>query len=789
MWKKSLLFFICILQFLFSFFSSAAAQTTTNLSVTATVPAQPTDFQAALSSSTTGSPFPQNTEITYQISYGSILSYSVGKITVQADWSLGTVEGSSTPTVDLLDYVVGSSSNGYNSTPAVVDTVNKKISWTISNFPANTIDQTVSFKIKTNSSYTGSSQVNFSVKARVIGPGTQTADSTVTRGYKYVNASPTATPTPGPTATPAPGPTSTPAPGPTATPGPTLTPTPSLNNPLTITRVEVRTISAHDARVFIQTSSRSTLTLNYGKSPSALTQILKGTSLASQQELTIPDLDPNTAYYFKINAIGESGPSVKSDIFTFKSALSSEPAKIDAQSVVVVSSNIILFNPQQNGQGIAVIPNNTSYSFRFTLAQQPAPITNLRVIVRNKQVLGIQEAQASEPNEQTNTVVEISPGVYSVLLKSSPTPGYYEVIIRMADANGNITENRLFDLKVTGKLTVLEQRTNKPIENVQILLYLFNQTRHGYQPISPEIFPIKNPSYTDKNGTISFPLPQGKYRAGITALGYTQKTVDFSVGPNPGEDYPTVYLEKKAFNLAASITYYGTIVGDWISLTKDYIKNLSNSSRFFELEAILTIGFFVYLTVLSFSSRIRIPLHSFFSHFYHHIRLSSLNQKEVQTLSGKIIDGRKKTPLGLADVFLINRLNEKILTHTKTPTDGFFSLSLQPGLAFKIMIVKDGYKPAVFTQSEIEKIGINKLVLTIQKTRITKAFREEIMLYFEKVFGLWFEALLIFSAVLELALGYSLGWTKALPFIIISFVNVTLWILHLIRLQRETNIE
>ena len=103
--------------------------------VTATAPANPQDFQARLEliSSGNGS-FTQGTELTYRIVYGSYLNTSTG-ITVQAEWDLGIIQGSTIPTEDILDYVVGSASNAYNNTTPVVDTVNRTISWTINSIP------------------------------------------------------------------------------------------------------------------------------------------------------------------------------------------------------------------------------------------------------------------------------------------------------------------------------------------------------------------------------------------------------------------------------------------------------------------------------------------------------------------------------------------------------------------------------------------------------------------------------------------------------------------------------
>jgi len=755
------------------FFSSTRAQTTNNLSVTATVPAQPTDFQATLSCSTTGSPFAQNTEITYQVKYGSFLSYSVGEITVQAEWTLGTVEGSSTATVDLLDYVVGSSSNGYNSTPAVVDTVNKKISWTISNFPANTTDQTVSFKLKTNSSYTGSSQVNFSVKGRVLGPGTQTVDSTVTRGYKYVSSavSPTSTPTPGPTATPEPGPTSTPTP----------TPSPSL---LQITDVEIRTISSNSVIIFVGTSKKTTLTLRYGDSSSGLTQTVKELSISTDHLLNLRELDANKNYYFRITAADEKGSTIASDLFTFKTGRKSSVPTVNSDSVVVISSNVIVLNSQQEKKKVAVVPNESTYSFKFKLEDTSTAVKDIRVIIRNKQTLGIRENQTTEANSGSNEAIEVSPGNYSVLLVAPKNPGYYETFARISDSNGNIAENKLFDLKVSNKFTVLEKNSNKPIEKAQISLSFYNLLDKKYHHLTSDLFTIKNPEYSDLLGSANFLLPQGKYRADVIALGYERKTVDFSIGPNPGEDYPTVYLGKKPFNIGGRLIYYGNLIVDWVSLTKDYIRGLAYSSRFFELGVLVSIGFFVCITYFAFSTRLKIPFHSLIAYFSHHFKLAKIEDKK--TLNGKIV-GEKTIPLENAEVLLIDSASLKVVNRVQTDLKGQFSFPILDA-EYSLLITKNGHKPVSYSPGEIKKLQKTGLVLSLRKHDLPITFREDLKISFEKLIGLLFESLLVFSVILEFAFGYTLGWAKAAPFIIVSCINVFFWILHIIKLESEINV-
>ena len=134
--------FLSIILFLLlpSFSPLVQAQQTVNLN--ATVPANPSDFSAELITTTPGDDYPQDTTLSYELTYGSSLSYA-STITVEANWSRGTIEGDSSPTVSVLEYVSGSASNAYNNTPPVIDPVNRTIKWTITSFPANTENEKV----------------------------------------------------------------------------------------------------------------------------------------------------------------------------------------------------------------------------------------------------------------------------------------------------------------------------------------------------------------------------------------------------------------------------------------------------------------------------------------------------------------------------------------------------------------------------------------------------------------------------------------------------------------------
>ena len=304
------------------------------ISVTASVDPQVTDLPISLVSTTTGSQFPENTTLSYQITYGT---NTVGTIplTVQAQWSQGTINGSPTPSVDVLNYVIGSATTAYGSTAAVVDSVNRTITWTISSVPGGTTNQTVNFSLKTTSNYTGGNNVSFTVSARIISGSTVTTDKTVTQNYLYSSVSSGTTST---TTT-----TTTSTPTPTPTPSSEITPASQL---LSFSDISINSLSQSSAEISVTTNNSANVVISYGTSLKSLSQTVASSGYRKQTVLTIPNLYPNTNYYYKVTATDANKNSVTSDIFALTTASISKAPEINLSSLVITSNNTVLVNPQ-----------------------------------------------------------------------------------------------------------------------------------------------------------------------------------------------------------------------------------------------------------------------------------------------------------------------------------------------------------------------------------------------------------------------------------------------------------
>ena len=462
--------------------------TNNQIGISASIAPQVFDLPITIESLTPGTEFPQNSTISYKITYGSN-TIGAMPLTIQAQWSQGTIEGSPSPSVDILNYVVGSATNAYGSTAPVIDTVNRTITWTISSFPGTTTGQTVTFSLKTNDAYTGADLVDFTVSARAIASSTITPDQNVDQKYLY--SAPATTPTPTPTPTPE---TTSPA-------SATLTPTPSpAPSPLSFTEISVRSISSSDAKILVSTNKDALLILHFGTSINSLSKTLKTTSLQSQNLIDLLGLTPDTDYFFKITATDSSGNSISSDIFTFKTAVVSNAPNIVMESLVATSYNSILINNSilralNFDKNIIVIPQSSIFEVQFALNKN-SPVKNIQAVVRNKNVLGFSTIEKADASSNFTNLVEIQPGVYSGKLMSQNKPGLYEIYVKIADFNGNITEEKIAELKVTSKFQVFRKGSdNKPVENVRALIYIYNARSKTYELISPQVLPIQNPAY------------------------------------------------------------------------------------------------------------------------------------------------------------------------------------------------------------------------------------------------------------------------------------------------------
>lgn len=724
------------------------------INVTATVPAEPDDFEASLAiSSSNDDTFRQDTVITYTLTYGSNLS-SATQITPEIEWNLGTIATSEVPTVEVVDYVVGSATQGYGGTQPVVDIANKKVSWDIASFPGNTHGQQVSISLRTTTQFTDLINVYFYVDGRVYGPGTQTADSSVKTTYRYNYSNVTPRP-----------------------PGDGKSDNRSdgigfAEKPLRINHIEVRRVNQNSATLYITTSKPTITSVSYDYRRTHWNNTANSNSNSYEHLINLSDLNPNTKYYFRIHTQHDQ-EIIDSELFAFRTASESTPVEIDKESLIIVSQNIILFDSASfpNPFPRVKIPTNILYSAKFK-AKNFDQIKKITAISRNDNVLGINNIVTFNPGTDANSAIEVAPGQFVTTMTSNPQVGNFRLLLRIEDFNGNITEEPIAVVGTVNPMKIVESGTKKPIENARVRFYLYNERLRVFELLSHNIIPIKNPSYSEPDGTLQVVLPDGRYKAEIESILHESKKVEFTINRNQGDGYPTIELKIVPFNIFNMISYYYTTFEDLKHTFDLQIENIKTSSRFLDFATLLALILFIFLIALSASHRYAIPIVMLPWFVLYHIATIFKKKNHEYVVQGLILDGNTRLGVENASVY-ISRSNGQIIARTQTNQFGEF-YATTPSLNVRLTISHKNYRSFTekFTASRTNK----RLTISIIKIKKDHIFTMDGALwYLRYIFSTLFESLIFTTILLEIALIAKFGFLRVLPFIIISTISLFLW--------------
>lgn len=763
------------------------AQYDKNLNVSAVVPAQPTDFETSITRINPAGPgpFEENAELTYEVSYGSHLSYPVS-FTLKAAWTEGTIQGNLSPTVDVAHYVVGSATNAYNSAQPIIDTINRTITWNIVDFPANTTGETITFKLITTNNYIGTLPVTFEASSQIVGPGTETTPSTVTTTYQFSGIIPTPTPTITPTPatpslTPGPGPTSTPNPA-TPTPSSPITPTPQKE--FSFTEIDVLQKTSTTAQIVAKTNENSLVTLVYGTSPNRLTNSITTTIYDLTHLLDLTELTPSTQYYFRVSARNAQGQNIQSDIFTFTTASQDTTTTLDVGTLIATSEKVTIYESllaQTVGTTI-IVPTSTVFEVRIgVLNDSFLESASLYLAPR---VLGAKSTDTeSQLVTQSVELVEVQPGVFFGRLKSNSTAGSYTLMSRVIDTNGNIVIKKVSDVKVIDFMSIHNSSSKQAIDGARVQFFVFNYITNSYTLISPQNIAIRNPQYSNYAGEIQTVLPPGRYKAIIKAAGFEEKTVEFIIGTKPSEVFPKVMMTPQVFGIPMILNSIGLIATNLLDQIYPASQTLFDIPQLMTVVSFAALFLLIILSFLALSARfsIRTIMLPYFL-FYHLVHLFKHNN-HAHIVTGVIVDSTSEIGIANCIVYILNKRN-KVLAHGLTNAFGEFYIKVSREASYKIHPTHTDYKNNTETiVAEEEMKNHIKIEIQPEEKPVVMRSATTLMWYVKHFSESILEVLILASIILAFYTIERYGLLATLPFALISLCNLFLAIM-LVKIKR-----
>ncbi len=717
------------------------------LGVTAAVNANASDFSSELNLLNTDIVDTVGGEeiLNYEIEYSSTLTYPV-TVTVQADWSLGTIESDSIPTVEMLDYVSNSASLGHGGAVPQIDLVNRRISWQITSFPANSTD-TVTFSLKTDGSYYDSRNISFSVYSRVLGPGVVTADEEVTNIFynppvEGPESESSASPTP--TATP-------------STPNPSTTPSTVSNNlaKSRLDEISIDQIGRSSASLSFQVSSADKVKIYYGTAVNKLNQVIEAFPGNGLVEIDLADLLPDTTYYLQIELYLNGKGTRLTDIYVFRTANQDSDVAVDPSSLVVTSERLILLSPNnRNKRPMLMLSQGSSFEVQLALSKS-IPTKRIHIEINRIKILGI----SSDVSINTN-LIEIQPGIFFGQLKSLPEPGQYQVNIRTEDYNNSISDQSIFDLIVVPPISVKDASTKEAIVAARVYVSKYNPTFKVYQEFPDSVFPDGNPGKTNKQGQWLVNLPQGKYRLNVSALGYESQVIDFEIKQTLDDRYPQIELVKTGFSIGNSITFYWQSLLDLADQFNKLDQELIPNKGAYHLLWAVILFSLIFATWISLYHRTNLTWRHILFWFDHH--------PSHQLIEGRVVDSTNQKPLGQVEINFLDG-DGLLVASTKTLKSGKFLVSKLQSIA-NISAQKLGYMT-------VHKPAEDNLIIELSPHQ-DKDFKSKLIHYLGFVFNISYEALLVITLLIEVWLIRQFSLGLIIPMILLTVLNLFIWLVY-----------
>jgi hypothetical protein len=728
------------------------------ITVTGIVAADPTDLSTEITSTSSGTTFKQLEVIDYQIEYGSDLLYPT-TLTLQAEWEQGSIGGGS-PSIDILEYVGNSASDGYNSTSPVIDTINRTITWTITAFPASTQNQVVTFSLKTLAGYTNSSIVSFNVNSRILTPVT-TSYQTVTQTYEYL-----------PSAIIEDFGSSDSSDSDSSSDSITdSVQTPASEFVSTI----IKSKSTNMATIQADFSSPKGRVISYGTS---ITNISKNIISENSQKIHIFELhglNSDTQYFYQFKTI--NGESI-SDVFTFRTAIYTDikptlfPTflNINNQGLVPYFSSTNKSNKPKK-LPTSILTTSSPYALALFFENHES-IDDVFLYLKNRNNVGIKNQSVIKTK-----LSEVSEGVYATKINTSDIASIYDVYIQVSDKSNNLNDFLLSSVYVVDPIKIINAQTNYPVEDVRIYLYKYDENLKIFEFFLPGINLEENPFYSNYKGEVSPVLSAGRYKINLSAIGYEDQELEFIIKSNSLDIFPMVSLEPSKYDFITFIRYHLTTVTSLFDATKSKLIELSFSNKFFDLVSLFSIFALSLLSVKSLTARTHISFWQFPSYIKTHLKhLFNVNKNRI--IYGKVIDKETKKPISRVLISLFDSKTKSLSKQLTTNKKGYFHFESDKYLLDYLVIAQNHTK----IEGVIDTISEQNSLIEIELEPVEKMsskFFDRSKLVVESLFGFIFEGLLVFSFIIEILSIYTLGLKEVIPFLLLTIFNFILWIFYL----------
>lgn len=727
------------------------------ITITATITPPASSYATEITTSDTTTLIPQETVLEYTITYGSTYVYS-SPITLQASWSKGTQSGGSTPTIDVLEYVPNSASQAYGSTAPVIDTVARTITWDIASFPANTSGETVTFQLKTTSSYSGSSVVDFSVSSKITQP-VLTTTSSIDHTYQYVS---TVTPTPTPVATAVPGSTATPTPATTTT---TPTPTPPT---LSIQFLSYRVMSLEDTSATLLTILNQDvgIMVRYGTDPNNLDKIISSPVNQSQHSIELLNLIPGETYFVQLEATNLT-QKIYSDVLSFTTSLSPSQAIIDQISIFSSGSHLTSFSLTNIQHILSSRGSLLDINVNF---KNGTDILSATLTVDNEQGTYLGSLHESQEDLWTGKLVvpHFSQILPVILTIESGLAGTQETIA--------IQQFTIFFLHPSQELRVLDHTSRLPIERAEVLVYKQKERTRLFEILPAPALIYSNPLFSNGQGNIPLSLSPGTYRFTVKAIGYQSQTIDLMLTDERLQQLPTFSLVRNSFIFFDQISYHFTTIQQRITQLASLLFTEAQSSATFQLVTFFLTTVLTPFTFLSLFARAQFSFKKMGKHFMHDTFLifrSKLPEKKF--LVGKVIEKNSNSPINHAQIAVVDPHTQVTLEQTGTGFRGQFSLGIHNTNQVQVVVTAKGFQEKNLTvdlDSRTTAITIELTSDDQKMTEIKSGARFVISHFLPRLF----ESLLLVTLVMQILFLFTFRTVQILPFLGLTLFNLSVWL-------------